>query len=131
MTDWLITQKPTFLSELLALPPKESHQVQEKLSLLVQDPTPDGKVKKQLKNWTPPVYRLRSGNYRIFYAFNRPYVSLLALRRRSEDTYDDGIEAEDSRRVCPSNTVSAVRSIIVTGRICFWSTLKNEFAHAD
>jgi hypothetical protein len=27
--------------------------VQGKLSLLLQDPTPDGKLKKQLKNWTP------------------------------------------------------------------------------
>ena len=106
MTDWLITQKPTFLSELLALPPKESHQVQEKLSLLVQDPTPDGKVKKQLKNWTPPVYRLRCGNYRIFYAFNRPYVSLLALRRRSEDTYDEHIEAEDLGGYAPVTAAS-------------------------
>ncbi len=95
MTDYLITQKPTFLSELLALPPKEAHQVQEKLAGLVRDPRPDGKVKKQLKGWTPSLYRLRSGNYRIFYTFDAKYVSLLALRRRAEDTYDEEIEPED------------------------------------
>lgn len=95
MSDWLITQKPTFLSELLALPAKESHQVQEKLAALIKDPRPDGKVRKQLKGWSPPLYRLRSGNYRIFYTYDDRYVSLLALRRRSEDTYDEEIEAED------------------------------------
>jgi mRNA-degrading endonuclease RelE of RelBE toxin-antitoxin system len=46
---WLLTQKPSFLSEWLGLPPKESHQVLEKINHLLQDPTPDAKVKKQLK----------------------------------------------------------------------------------
>ncbi|WP_442580321.1 UvrD-helicase domain-containing protein [Mesorhizobium sp. ASY16-5R] len=95
MAELLITQKPTFLSELLALPAKESHQVQEKLAALTKDPRPDGKVRKQLKGWSPTLYRLRSGNYRIFYTFDDRYISLLALRRRSEDTYDEEIEAED------------------------------------
>src|SRR5262249_41811616 len=110
VTEWLITQKPTFLTELLALPPRESHQVQSKLSLLAQDPTPDGKVKKQLKNWTPPLYRLRCGNYRIFYAIHRPYISLLALRRRSEDTYDEDIESESLGGFAPEPTVRVQNS---------------------
>ena len=37
---WLLTFKPTFLTELTALPPKESKQVTEKLEALSQDPTP-------------------------------------------------------------------------------------------
>ena len=48
--EWRITQKPDFFKVLLALPPKETHQVLEKINLLVQDPTPDAKVKKQLKH---------------------------------------------------------------------------------
>ena len=47
--EWRVTQKPDFFKALLALPPKETRQVLEKISLLVQDPTPDAKVKKQLK----------------------------------------------------------------------------------
>lgn len=91
---WLITQKPSFLTEWLGLPPKESHQVLEKINLLLQDPTPDAKVKKQLKYMGGQLHRLRAGRYRIFYTFKHPYVSLLALRQRDDDTYDEDIDAE-------------------------------------
>ncbi|BAU14383.1 UvrD/REP helicase [Leptolyngbya sp. NIES-3755] len=93
-TPWLTTMKPTFQTEWLALPPKESHQILEKISLLAQDPTPDAKVKKQLKYMGGKLHRLRSGNYRIFYTFEHPYISLLALRRREDDTYDEEHDAE-------------------------------------
>jgi superfamily I DNA/RNA helicase/mRNA-degrading endonuclease RelE of RelBE toxin-antitoxin system len=94
MTEWTLSLRKNFQSELLALPPKENAHIQKKLSQLVEDPLPDAKVKKQLKNWKGGnVYRLRSGDYRIFYAIDEPYISLLALRRRSEDTYDEEIEA--------------------------------------
>ncbi|MGG7643913.1 3'-5' exonuclease [Rhodovulum sp. YNF3179] len=94
MTEWTISLRKNFQSELLALPPKENAQIQKKLSQLVEDPLPDAKVKKQLKNWKGGnVYRIRSGDYRIFYSIKEPFISLLALRRRSEDTYDEEIEA--------------------------------------
>jgi len=32
-TEWRITQKPDFLQAMLALPPKEVHQVLEKINL--------------------------------------------------------------------------------------------------
>ncbi len=91
---WILSMKPTFLTELLALPPKEAHQVQEKLALLVADPRPDAKVKKQLRHLDGKLHRLRSGDHRIFYTFDDRYVSALALRRRKEDTYDEEIDAE-------------------------------------
>uniref|UniRef100_B8HYW2 DNA 3'-5' helicase n=1 Tax=Cyanothece sp. (strain PCC 7425 / ATCC 29141) TaxID=395961 RepID=B8HYW2_CYAP4 len=91
---WLTTMKPTFQTEWLALPPKESHQILEKINLLTYDPTPDAKVKKQLKYMGGKLHRLRSGNYRIFYTFDNTYVSLLALRRRDDDTYDEDLDAE-------------------------------------
>jgi superfamily I DNA/RNA helicase/mRNA-degrading endonuclease RelE of RelBE toxin-antitoxin system len=91
---WLITQKPSFLTEWMGLPPKESHQVLEKINLLLQDPTPDAKVKKQLKYMGGKLHRLRAGRYRIFYTFEHPYISLLALRKRDDDTYDDDIDPE-------------------------------------
>jgi len=93
-TEWRITQKPDFFKALLALPPKETHQVLEKINLLAQDPTPDAKVKKQLKYMGGKLHRIRSGDYRIFYTFEQPYISILALRRRDDDTYDENMDVE-------------------------------------
>ena len=42
------------------------------------------------------VYRLRCGDYRIFYTYRDPYVSLLKLDRRDDDTYENDVEAEYS-----------------------------------
>lgn len=93
-TEWRITQKPDFYKALLALPPKEMHQIIEKVNLLAQDPTPDAKVKKQLKYMNGRLHRIRCGDYRIFYTFEYPYISILALRRRDDDTYDEDLDVE-------------------------------------
>src|SRR5205807_886597 len=93
-TEWRVTQKPDFYKALLALSPKEIHQVLEKINHLAQDPTPDAKVKKQLKHMNGRLHRLRSGNFRIFYTFEQPYISILALRRRDDDTYDEDMDVE-------------------------------------
>src|SRR6266536_591238 len=93
-TEWRITQKPDFFKALVALPPKEMHQIMEKINLLAQDPTPDAKVKKQLKYLNGRLHRIRSGDYRIFYTFEQPYISILALRRRDDDTYDEDMDIE-------------------------------------
>lgn len=92
--EWLTTMKPTFQTEWLALPPKVAHQVLEKIHLLTQNPLPDGNLKKQLTHINREVYRLESGDYRIIYTLQRPYISLLALRRRREDTYDEDFQNE-------------------------------------
>jgi superfamily I DNA/RNA helicase/mRNA-degrading endonuclease RelE of RelBE toxin-antitoxin system len=86
--------KEGFLSEWLALPPKEQAQVGSKIKTLTSDPHPDGVTKKQLTHVNRHVHRLRSGDYRIFYTFDAHFVSLLKLVRRSEDTYADDIDAE-------------------------------------
>lgn len=93
-TEWRITQKPDFYKALRAIPPKETHQVLEKIELLAQDPTPDAKVKKQLKYMNGSLHRIRCGDYRIFYTFEHPYISILALRRRGDDTYDEDLDVE-------------------------------------
>src|SRR5436190_16974310 len=97
--EWLWTPKPSFTAEWRALPRKDEHLVFEKIKLLEQDPTPDGKKKIHLKYMESKykdkdLYRLRCGNYRIFYTYKDPYISLLALRRRSEDTYDEDFDSE-------------------------------------
>src|SRR6266851_1744630 len=92
--EWRITQKPDFYKALVEVPPKEMHQIIEKVNLLAQDPTPDAKVKRQLKYLNGRLHRIRSGDYRIFYTFEQPFISILALRRRDDDTYDEDMDVE-------------------------------------
>lgn len=96
VSQYSITMKPSFLVETSKLPPKEAQQITNKIYQLSLDPTPDAKVKKQLKYMLGGrmLHRLRSGHYRIFYTFNSQYISILALRRRDDDTYDDELDAE-------------------------------------
>lgn len=92
---WYTTMKPSFLGQLSALPPKEVAQVVEKINMLTSDPRPDAKTKKQLKYLDHKLHRLRSGKYRIFYTFEQPYISILVLDKRDDDTYDEeAVDAE-------------------------------------
>jgi superfamily I DNA/RNA helicase/mRNA-degrading endonuclease RelE of RelBE toxin-antitoxin system len=86
--------KRSFINELMALPLKEMPQVMKKIDMLVQDPRPDGHVKKQLKHIDPRLHRIRYGDYRVFYTFEYPFISLLALRRRQKDLYERGQDVE-------------------------------------
>jgi len=104
---WFLNIKPTFLSELLALPPKEALQINKKLLLLTEDPTPDAKTKKQLKYLDGKLHRLRAGDYRVFYTFEEPHISVLALRRRDDTTYDEDIEPEKLRGPAPQFIATA------------------------
>src|SRR5712691_11621548 len=86
-TQWQITMKPVFLHGVTALASKELHQVMAKVDMLVQDPLPDGKVKKQLTHLSGKPYRIRSGDYRIIYTLEKQSISVLTLEKRREDTY--------------------------------------------
>ncbi len=86
--------KPSFTAEWLALPQKEVPHILDKIKLLAEDPTPDGKIKKQLKHIDPRLNRIRCGDYRIFYTFEKHYISLLSVQKRKEDTYDDEFPIE-------------------------------------
>jgi mRNA-degrading endonuclease RelE of RelBE toxin-antitoxin system len=79
-----ITIKPTCMREVAAFPAEHAGQLWEKINLLVTDPLPDGKVKKKLRT-AQNMYRLRVGDYRVFYQFGTDWVSVLGIRRRSED----------------------------------------------
>ena len=65
-----------------------------KIGGLADNPEPDAKVRKRLKGSESRLHRLRSGDYRVFYTFDRTSVSLYSVRRRSEDTYRAMPEAE-------------------------------------
>ncbi len=90
-----VTMKPAFITGMLGLPAKEVQQVMSKIDMLCQDPLPDGKVKKHLTHLHGKPYRIRSGDYRILYQFDAARVSVLALRKRDESTYKQGVEADE------------------------------------
>ncbi len=99
---WQPLIKPAFLNDILKLPAKDMHQIMEKVTMLTQDPRPDSKVKKQLVHLSGKLYRIRSGDYRIFYTFNQQYVSIHKIDRRDETTYkglDSFDEAPDTHEL--------------------------------
>ncbi|MBV8315917.1 MAG: UvrD-helicase domain-containing protein [Planctomycetaceae bacterium] len=99
-TTWELTIKPSFLSELLTLPGRMARQVQQKIDRLRDDPRPDGHHKKKIKGHDRPVFRLRIGDYRLFYTFGEGWIRLLALRLHHEG-YDDEDIAYEEPEVAP------------------------------
>jgi len=98
-TQWQPLIKPSLLHAITALPDKEALQILSKIDLLTQNPLPDGKQKKQLKHVGEKLYRVRSGDYRIFYTFDQQCVRVLTIRRRDEDTYDSAPNIDDDSDV--------------------------------
>lgn len=89
----VLAHRPSFMTDLLSLPRDRIPQVLDKAQLLSVDPHPDGHAKKKLKHWEG-VYRLRSGDYRVFYTFDKTHVSLLKVVKRDDETYDEQLHAE-------------------------------------
>lgn len=94
-TSWQPHIKPTLLIDIYRLPGKDAQQIFAKIGMLLQDPLPDGKTKKQLKYLDRDIYRLRSGRYRLFYTLHEHNINILTLRRRAEDTYKSTIDLAD------------------------------------
>nr|BBH95986.1 DNA helicase [Thermogemmatispora argillosa] len=112
--DWYLLQKPEFVRALQTLAPKEVRLVIEKLNLLLQDPSPDGHTRCHVRHMGVPLYRLRCGAYRIFYRFERPYICVLALRRRDQDTYSGELDAAlpDGAAVPPLVANAAAEAVV-------------------
>ena len=89
-----ISFKMSFANELAELPPDHQAQVLGKIRMLCTDPEPDAKSRKRLRGVSNGLYRLRSGDYRVFYTYNDSAVSLFSVRPRSDDTYDSLPDAE-------------------------------------
>jgi superfamily I DNA/RNA helicase/mRNA-degrading endonuclease RelE of RelBE toxin-antitoxin system len=98
--------KPSFMADLLALPNKKTaRMVQQKVEDLQKDPTPDGHHKKKLKGHHEPVYRLRGGDYRIFYTFGQGWIRLLGIRPHHEGYDDESLGYEE-----PAHTPELVKT---------------------
>lgn len=95
-TTYELNLKPSFMADLLALPNKKTaRMVQQKVEELQHDPTADGKLKKKLKGHDSPVYRLRCGDYRLFYTFGKGWIRLLGVRLRKDAYEDETIDYEE------------------------------------
>lgn len=85
---WIITSKPSFHTEWLLVPEQDNQAVLTKIALLAQDPRPDGVFKKQLSYLQGTLHSIRAKAYTIFYTFERPHLTLLALRLRKQSMDD-------------------------------------------
>ncbi|MEA5450760.1 hypothetical protein VB780_19425 [Leptolyngbya sp. CCNP1308] len=76
------------LGKLTRFSEKERCQILEKISLLSKDPFPDGHSKRQLVHQNHKIYRMRSGRYRIIYCLEKPYIGIIAILSRDDETYE-------------------------------------------
>ncbi|WP_420632895.1 UvrD-helicase domain-containing protein [Candidatus Palauibacter sp.] len=89
-----ISFKPNFTKDLQRLPNTQVARVMNKISTLAVHAEPDAKVRKRMKGEWAGFHRLRSGDYRVIYAFDETSVSLYSVRLRSDGTYDSIPAAE-------------------------------------
>ena len=84
---YAVTFKESARRELYALPSKMLKRVAEAIDRLSQNPRPPG-VKK-LKGETHPLWRVRTGDYRIIYAID-DVVRIVNIRRigHRKEVYD-------------------------------------------
>src|SRR5262245_8591319 len=100
-----INIKPSCMSEIHGFPADQTAQLWEKINYLVADPLPDGKNKKKIRGQRD-LYRLRVGDYRVFYTFGETWVRLLGIRRRDESTYEDNVRGlAPDRPAAPADPV--------------------------
>ncbi|OGP51160.1 MAG: hypothetical protein A2Y79_03480 [Deltaproteobacteria bacterium RBG_13_43_22] len=59
-------------------------QIHQDLKTLECTPFPTGSLIKRLKGFRPPVYRLRSGDFRVLYHIGEETVTILSLIDRKE-----------------------------------------------
>ncbi|MDX2098217.1 MAG: 3'-5' exonuclease [Leptolyngbyaceae cyanobacterium bins.59] len=88
MTTWALSFTNTFFSELLNLPQAVQKKISKTLKVLETDPISAQGDAKKLKGYTNNVYRVRIGDYRLFYSFGQGWVKLLSVRKRDDRTYE-------------------------------------------
>ncbi|OKH21729.1 hypothetical protein NIES593_15000 [Hydrococcus rivularis NIES-593] len=101
MTVWAVSVTDTFLNELLNLPHAISKKVAGKIKILEKDPISAQGDAKKLKGYKQNVYRVRLGDYRLFYSFGDGWIKLLSIRKRDDRTYETEVPAFDLPIVSP------------------------------
>jgi mRNA interferase RelE/StbE len=72
------------VGDLDAIPDRLRSQIVETIKSLVDNPLPTGGGVKKLKGFKPPLYRLRSGDYRVLYRIQRSSVQIMRIIDRKE-----------------------------------------------
>jgi superfamily I DNA/RNA helicase/mRNA-degrading endonuclease RelE of RelBE toxin-antitoxin system len=88
MTTWAVSFVDTFLNELLNLPQNVQKRISKVVKVLESDPISANGDAKKLKGYENNVYRVRIGDYRLFYSFGQGWVKLLSIRKRDDRTYE-------------------------------------------
>ena len=114
MTTWAISVADTFFNELLNLPQAIQKKVSKVVKTLEADPISAQGDAKQLKGYTNNVYRVRLGDYRLFYSFGQGWVKLLSIRKRDERTYEIEIPDFDAPSPPPSDSILTPQPIAGT-----------------
>ena len=102
---WALSFTNTFFSELLNLPQAVQKKISKRLKGLESDPISAQGDAKKLKGYTNNVYRIRLGDYRLFYSFGQGWVKLLSVRKRDERTYEIELSELDEPSPPPESSV--------------------------
>lgn len=80
------TYNKRFIKQLKDFPQKEQLKIINKISAILNDPR---KNSIKLINTNPPVYRLRVGNYRVFFELDNvlKIMKITDVKRRTTQTY--------------------------------------------
>lgn len=105
MSIWALSFTNTFFSELLNLPQAVQKKISKVLKVLESDPISAQGDAKKLKGYTNNVYRVRIGDYRLFYSFGQGWVKLLSVRKRDERTYETELSEVDTPAPPPDTEV--------------------------
>jgi mRNA interferase RelE/StbE len=67
------------ISDLEEISKEIREQIRRDLKTLQTSPLPSGTQIKRLKGFRPPIYRLRSGNFRVLYRIREDKVTVLRM----------------------------------------------------
>ena len=70
------------ITDLQGIPAEYQDQINSDLKTLESNPFPHASSKKRLRGFRPPLYRLRSGNFRILYRIQEKTVIILRVLDR-------------------------------------------------
>ena len=75
-----------FLKQIKKFPKREQIKVLDKISITIPDPR---KFSIKLESTNPPVYKLRIGEYRVFFELNneKKTIKITDVLRRTNQTY--------------------------------------------
>lgn len=106
-----ITTTEAFLSQLKALPDRQlKDRVYDAIYELQRHPLPDGRRKIKLRGHAEPIYRMKVGDYRLWYRMLDGWVDVLRLEKRKDDYR--GLE---DLTVEPLNPPGALRDASTSG----------------